>query len=132
MLGMVVLPSGVVRPALRFLVVGVVSAGTDLVLLAGLHGVAGVPLLVATTLAFWTSLAVNFALNRGWVFPGASGSVRGQAARYLFLVGLNYLATLALVGGFTAAGVPYLLAKVVALVMIACWNFVLYRRWIFA
>jgi putative flippase GtrA len=135
MLGTAVLPSDEVRPAapaLRFLLVGMASAGTDVALLAALHGLAGMPLLAATTLAFWASLAVNFALNRGWVFPGGSGSVRGQAARYLFLVGVNYLATLALVGGLAAAGVPYMLAKVVALVSIACWNFVLYRRWIFA
>jgi putative flippase GtrA len=118
--------------ALRFLLVGVVSAGTDLALLAGLHGVAGIPLLTATTLAFWASLVVNFALNRGWVFPTAGGSARGQAVRYLLLVGANYLATLALVGGLSAAGVPYMVAKLVALAAIACWNFVLYRHWIFA
>lgn len=135
MLGTAVLPASDVRPttsALRFLLVGLASAGTDLTLLAGLHGAAGVPLLAATTIAFWTSLAINFALSRGWVFPAGSRGVRGQAARYLFLVGVNYLATLALVGGLAAAGVPYLLAKVAALGAIACWNFVLYRHWIFA
>jgi putative flippase GtrA len=116
----------------RFLVVGGVSAGVDVGLLALLHGVVGLRLVVATTVAFWTSLAVNFGLNRNWVFVQTrAGSVRRHAARYLAAVGLNYAATLAIVGGLVAAGVGYLVAKLAAIAVLAVGNYVLYRRWIF-
>jgi putative flippase GtrA len=125
-----------VRPfllrGLGFLVVGALSAGVDVGLLALLHGVLGLRLVVATSAAFWASLAVNFGLNRSWVFAQTrAGSVRRHAIRYLAAVGLNYAATLAIVSGLVAAGLGYLVAKLAAIAVLAGGNYLLYRRWIF-
>ena len=48
------------------------------------------------------------------------------------MLGINAGITLAIVTGLTAAGMYYLLAKFVAIVVIACINYVAYRTWVFA
>jgi putative flippase GtrA len=115
----------------RFLAAGGVSAAVDVGLLALLHSGLRVPLVAATSIAFWTSLGVNFALNRQWVFTRPGPGLRRQVFRYLIAVGINYLTTLALVTGLTAIGLAYLVAKLAAMAVTACWNYLLYRFWIF-
>lgn len=102
----------------------------DLGVLALLHSVFGVPLAVATTAGFATGLATNFGLNR--VFAFRSRSLVGPAvAKYLVLVGVNYLTTLAMVVGLTAIGMPYAAAKTLATIVNAVMNYAAYRWWIF-
>jgi putative flippase GtrA len=119
------------RRLVRFLAAGGLSAAVDVGLLALLHGAFQVPLIAATSIAFWTSLAVNFALNRRWVFAGSGPGLHRQLGRYLVAVGINYVTTLALVAGLTAVGIGYLVAKLAAMAVTACWNYLLYRFWIF-
>ena len=114
----------------RFLVVGVLSVGVDTAALVLLREVVGLPLAVATTLAFALTLAVNFSLNLGFVF-GVRGRLAGRLARYGVLVVVNYVLTLLLVLGIAAVGVHYVLAKLIAVGCCAMLNFVAYRHWVF-
>ncbi|HUG83067.1 MAG TPA: GtrA family protein [Euzebya sp.] len=119
----------------RFGVVGGLSAALDLGLLVALRELGGLPVALATTIAFWTALLVNFGLNRAWSFGAGGGGVVAVGvpfARYMVLVGINYAATLAIVTGGVALGVPYALAKVVAIGLGAMWTYVAYDRWVFA
>lgn len=116
---------------LRFLVVGGLSYVVDLGSLLFLYGLAGAPLAAATTGAFAIAFVLTFTLNRLWVFDAASGGVSGQVVRYLALVGLNYLATLVIVLGLTAAGAPVAVSKTVAVAVIAVANYFLYRHFVF-
>ncbi len=118
--------------AVRFVLVGGVSYVCDAGSLYLLHGVAGVPLALATTLAFGLNLAVNFGLNRALTFDGATrGAAGGQLVRYLILVGVNFLSTFALVNGLAAAGLNYLVAKTIATALNAVLNYFAYRHWVF-
>lgn len=102
----------------------------DLGTLATLHSALGLPLAVATTLAFATGLATNFGLNR--VFAFRSRSMVGPAlAKYLLLVGLNYLTTLGMVMGLAAVGLSYAVAKTLATIVNAVLNYLAYRWWVF-
>jgi putative flippase GtrA len=131
----------------RFLVVGGLSAAVDVGLLVVLREVVGASVPVAATIAFWAALLVNFALHRAWSFaapvePPAEGTttptaaavrdVGGSFARYLVLVGVNYVATIAIITGGVALGVPYVVAKVAAIGFGAAWTYVAYARWVFA
>ncbi|MEE8601101.1 GtrA family protein [Euzebya tangerina] len=113
----------------KFVVVGVSSAVIDLGLLVSLRELGGVSIPVATTIAFWTALLYNFSLNRAWSFGVAA--VRAPFARYLTVVGLNYLLTLAIVTGGVSLGVPYVLAKIAAIGIGTLGTFVAYDRWVF-
>ncbi len=114
----------------RFLAVGVLSVGVDTGALVVLHELVGLPLALATSLAFALTLAVNFSLNMGFVF-GVTGRLAGRLVRYGALVVVNYVLTLLLVLGIAAAGVNYVLAKLIAVACCALVNFVAYRYWVF-
>lgn len=114
----------------RFVAVGVLSAGVDTGALVALRELVGLPLPVATSVAFALTLAVNFGLNMGFVF-GVSGRLAGRLARYGVLVVVNYLLTMLLVLGIAALDVDYVLAKLIAIACCAMVNFVAYRHWVF-
>ncbi len=114
----------------RFVAVGVLSAGVDTGALVALRELVGLPLALATSVAFALTLAVNFGLNMGFVF-GVSGRLAGRLARYGVLVVVNYLLTMLLVLGIAALGVDYVLAKLIAVACCAMVNFVAYRHWVF-
>jgi putative flippase GtrA len=114
----------------RFLTVGVLSVAVDTGSLYVLHGVLKVWLPVATALAYLVAFVVNFGLNRLWVFAD-NGQLFGQLWRYLLLVAVNLGATVLLVSGLAATGLPYLVAKLCTAAGLAVVNFFVSRRWIF-
>lgn len=118
------------RQVLRFLGVGGVSYVVDAGLLWVLARPVGLPLAVATTVAFATSFVVNFSGNRWIVFPGGGPAGR-QVLRYAVVVLVTYLGTLAVVLEGTHLGAPLLVAKTVAVVLSAGFNFVVGRRWVY-
>ena len=123
---------GATRHLVGYLVVGVLSYAIDVGLLVLLRERADAPLVVATSVGFWASVLFNFVANR-WVFRAPeAGSTRRHAMRYGVLLAVNYGLTLAIVEGGVALGASAVLAKTVAVALIACSNFVLYRRWVFA
>ena len=116
--------------AVRFLIAGVLSFVADAGLLYVLHGLLHVWLPLATALAFAGAFVVNFGLNRVWAFQ-AGGAVGRQLFRYVCLVVANLFATVALVSGLAALGLPYLVAKACATALLAVVNYVVSRKWIF-
>lgn len=114
----------------RFVVVGTTSAIIDMGLLIGLRELAGVSIPLATTVGFWTGLVYNFSLNRAWSF--GADRVATPFLKYLTVVGINYLVTLAIVTGGAAAGIPYVFAKIFAIGFGTLGTFVAYNRWVFA
>jgi putative flippase GtrA len=114
----------------RFLLVGVFSVGVDTGSLVVLRELVGLPLAVATTVAFALTLAVNFSLNMGFVF-GVRGRLTGRITRYVVLVAVNYLLTLLVVLAIAALGVHYVVAKLIAVGTCALINFTVLRYWVF-
>lgn len=113
-----------------YLVIGVLSVSADVGLLVLLVEIAQLPLPVATALAFLMSVGLNFGLNR--LLAGGSDLLGRQAARYILLLTANLAITVVVVVTAEAAGVPYVLAKSVVVLASTGWNYVLYRRWVFA
>jgi putative flippase GtrA len=117
-------------PFLKFLIVGGLSFALDFGLLIALHEVFNVDLVVATTIAFLTSLVFNFILQRTFTFR-AVNSRSVSAAKYVALVIVNVVVTDLIVTGFDKLAWTYGIGKVVATLLTTAWNFLLYRHWIF-
>ena len=115
-----------------YLVVGGLTVVVDIGLLALLHESFGVPLGVATTVAFCTAVVVNFLLNRTAMSSWGSRGLTQHALRYGSLVVANYVITLAVVTTAGHVGDRYLVAKVAVVAASTLWNFLLYRHWVFA
>jgi putative flippase GtrA len=119
------------RQVLRYLVIGGLSVVVDVGLLVLLRESFGAPIGVATTVAFGTSLMVNFVLNRTAMSPSGSRGLTQHALRYALLVVANYVITLVVVTTAAHAGLPYLAAKLAVVAGSTVWNFLLYRHWVF-
>lgn len=116
--------------ALRFLVVGGLSFLIDFGLLVLLHEVFGLALIVATPIAFLTSLVVNYALQRLYAFR-ATTSIGPSALKYLALVAFNTVAASLIVASSEHVGLGYEVGKVLSTALMTVWNFFLYKHWIF-
>ena len=114
-----------------YLVIGGGSVVIDVGLLFLLHSVVGVPLSIATAISFLVSLAFNFVCNRLAMAGSATKQLLRHAYRYGLLVVANLAVTVAVVTAAPRVGVPYLIAKLAVVAASTCWNFVLYRRWVF-
>lgn len=119
-------------PAVKYLVVGVLSFAIDLGVLMIALKVVGLPLWLATSCGFWCSFSVNFALSRHWTFDAAVSRSTGQLLRYGALVGINYVVTVVAVTMLHRAGLGALEARTLVLVLLTGSTFVLYKRWVFA
>lgn len=100
------------RQLFYYLVVGGLTVIVDIGLLGLLHESYGVPLGVATTVAFCTAVMVNFLLNRTAMSSWGSSGLTQHALRYGLLVVANYVITLAVVTTAGHVGKRYLVAKV--------------------
>ena len=119
------------RQLFGYLVVGGLTVVVDVGLLALLREVYGVPLGVATTVAFCTAVLVNFLLNRTAMSSRGSRGLTQHALRYGSLVAANYVITLAVVTTAGHESAWYLVAKVAVVAASTSWNFLLYRYWVF-
>ena len=119
------------RQLLCYLVIGSLTVVVDIGLLALLHESYGVPLGLATTVAFCTAVAVNFLLNRTVMSSRSSRGLTQHALRYSSLVVANYVITIAVVTAAGHVGDRYLVAKVAVIAGSTAWNFLLYRHWVF-
>jgi putative flippase GtrA len=116
---------------LCYLAVGGLSVVVDVGLLALLHESYGVPIGIATTVAFSTSLVVNFLLNRTAMSSWGSRGLTQHALRYGSLVVANYVITLVVVTTASDVSARYLVAKLAVVAGSTSWNFLLYRHWVF-
>jgi putative flippase GtrA len=116
--------------AVRYLLVGGLAFLLDIGLLALLHKVAGIPLIVATPVAFLLSFAATYVMQRVITFE-ARGGWTSSAAKYTALVVVNMIATTAIVAGAEVIGWSWAVGKIAAVALTTIWNYFGYRYWIF-
>lgn len=119
------------RPQLRFVASSLTGFTLDTVLLLVLQGVLG-SLLGALVLARLASGAVNFTLNRRWVFKARREPLATALRRYVQLALVLLVANYLLVLGFTGAGVSLGLAKVLTEVSLVVTSYLGQALWVFA
>jgi putative flippase GtrA len=123
--------SRLAHPA-AYVVVGLATVAVDVGTLTLLRELAHWPIWAATTAGFCASVGVNFFGNRAWAGRESTRGLLDHAVRYALLLGFNYMLTLLLLLGLTGAGLGYLAAKAVAVLLTAGISFVSYRTWVFA
>ena len=115
----------------RYLVVGGSTFTIDFALLFILHGKVHIHLAIATSIAYWISIAYNFSLNRSWTFSARDKTdLRRHLTSYLVLLGFNYLFTVIFVY-LASHQVNYLIAKALAVAIQMSWTYLVYKNFIF-
>ena len=117
----------------RFLFSGGVSAGVDLILLFIFTDIFGWWYLVSAIFAFLIAFGVSFTLQKFWTFQDHSREgVHAQAGIYFFVAVINLALNTLFVYLFVEyIHLHYLLAQIVASLLIACESFFVYQRFIF-
>jgi putative flippase GtrA len=118
------------RNFFKYVFVGGSTFVLDLGLLVFLHAVCQVPVILAATVSYWTSIAYNFAMNRQWTFD-TTASLRHHAVAYGILLLTNYVVTIGIIAALGAIHVNYAMAKVLAVVVSMSWTYVIYKKVIF-
>lgn len=91
-------------------------------------------LLLANSLSFCVGLVSSFVFNRLWAFNESSFNLKihHQATIYASLAFINLILNNAIVGLLHLAGTNAMLSKMVAIIMIATWNYFIYKKIIFS
>lgn len=118
-------------PGVRYLVTGGFCFLVDAGILWVAHDLIGIDLAVATAAAFLLSFVVTYTLQKVVAFESDS-RVTPSVVRYALLVIVNTIATTFIVWAVTAWGPPWIVGKIVAVIITTVWNYFAYRYWVFA
>lgn len=126
--------SKITKSLIKYIFVGGSAFAADYATLLVLYYGASVALGVATTCGFFTGFIISFYMNRKWVFgdAGSSRKLKRQLVEYLGLVVFNYLFTVFAVSLLNDLGVMPWLGKLLVMVLITGWNYMLFSRFIFS
>jgi dolichol-phosphate mannosyltransferase len=114
----------------RFAVVGAGGYAINLAVFAAMIG-AGADYRVAATAAFALALVNNFAWNRRWTFPGASGSAHAQAGRFVIVSAGAFLLSLVVLDSLVRWGAPKVPAEAGAVLAVTPLSFIANKLWSF-
>lgn len=113
---------------IKFLVSGGLAAVTEYVSFLALILI--IPVVPANALSFMLGLIVSFSLNRSWVFESRQ-ETKKKFMQYSLLAFVNLIIGSAFIFALTAAGVLALVAKVIVMLLIALWNYLIFSKIIF-
>ena len=117
----------------RFAAVGLGTFLLDEGCLILLHNATRMRLGVDTGIAYTIAALVNFVLSRQWVFEQAAEGAKPRTAlvRYVIVVVIGLLVTVALVPALEAAGIAYPIGKALASGLVGIANYFAFPLWVF-
>jgi putative flippase GtrA len=122
------------RSLRRYIIIGLTAFATDYLALIFCFYVLSINLSVAASIGFFAGLLVSFGFNRLWVF-GSAGQARSthrQIVEYVALLIFNYFFTVIGVNWLNEVGVEPSFGKIILMVFITCWNYLIFKKIIFA
>lgn len=116
----------------RYVVVGTSGFGIDFLTLIILTSFFGINPTVAVVFNQAITLSYNFTLNKYWSFENKQMPHK-QLVRYLSLAAWNYTFSVGAMYVLNEQfGVHYLVARLLSVITMVSWNFLLYRHWVYA
>ena len=89
------------------------------------------PLLIANAIGFSLAATSNFFLNKLWTFHNPNSNYLKQFSMFLVVAGFGLLLNSSILQVLTSLSLHYLLAKAVACLVVALWNFFMNKNWTF-
>ena len=113
-----------------YLAIGCFTALFELLLFTVFRKIFGFDIPLSNITAIVCATILNFSLNRGLAFKSASYLPR-SIILYLLLFFLNMFISTSLIKHMVQVGIFDVVAKMVTMLLITTWNFLLYRKVIF-
>jgi len=115
----------------KYVVSGLISAGTEYAILLVLTEFAGLWYIFSNTIAYVSGFWLSFLLNRFWSFK-SKGNILRQLALYGILFVFNLILTNLLLFFLTSiAGIQYMISKILVMGVAVLWNFIIYKKIIY-
>lgn len=114
----------------RYILVGGLAFIVDAGLVALFYEGLAVNLALSTAMGFLVSFVFSYLVQRAFSFS-FDGPIAGSVGKYVLLVAFNMVANILVVELFSSLGWGWFWGKVVSTVLIASWNYFLFRFWIF-
>jgi putative flippase GtrA len=116
---------------IRFLISGGCAAVTEYGIFYLLTSGFDLYILLANTISFMGGLLVSFLLNRQWVFR-STNSKRDEFIKYSVLAMVNLIISNGIIHILAdTIGNNEMIAKLITMIMIAAWNYLIFSRLIF-
>lgn len=116
---------------IKYFIVGISGVVLDISTLVFFKEFFGLSATVAVVFNQMLMLTYNFFLNKYWTF-GNREMPHSQIFRYLVLVGLNYLFSVAMMYLFNHIyEFDYRLVRICTIAVMVLWNFFLYKYWVY-
>jgi putative flippase GtrA len=113
----------------RFVLVGGFSTALQYLILFALVRAAGVDPVVASSVGYALSAVANYDLNYRLTFRSRQPYLGGMA-RYAIVMTTGFVLNgLIMAAGTKLLGLHYLVAQVLATIVVLFWNFYAHRRW---
>jgi putative flippase GtrA len=123
--------SSVPHQLVRFIAAGAVGTTAHYVLLIGLVELSGWRPAIASSAGMLLGAAINYVLNRNFVFRSRASHYRGLP-RFLTVAAIAFsLNALVMTVATEGAGLPYLVAQVLSTGIITMMTFAAHRAWTF-
>lgn len=116
---------------LRFAATGLLNTGFGLAVILALHLGLGLGVLAANALGYGAGIALSFLLNRRWTF-GHAGPAWPSLWRFAAVLAVAFVASMGVLAGLGALGLPYLAAQVAGVLVYSLIGFFGMRHVAFA
>lgn len=113
----------------KYIGIGGFSALCELSLFSILGGV-GASVFLSNILSVIIATAINYLLNRFWAFKAKKSSIKSLVL-YLCLFAFNITFSSNFIVFLSNAGANSIIAKLISMILITLWNFVLYKKVVF-
>ena len=115
----------------KFLIVGILNTGIDIVIFA-LLVMADVPILLAQSISYCCGVANSYLLNRVWTFKQERSRVVVEASKFIFVNLLSLMVvSLILKSMYDTLEQSWIVSKVTATLIGSLINYVGSRYWVF-
>lgn len=120
-------------PFLRYLLAGGTAFVSEYLSFLILFSLVSVQLVIANILSFLIGLLTSFTLNKLWVFGNSKQTrpTHQQLLLYVVLATINLCFTSYAITELVSTGVAPAVAKIILMLLVVTWNFVIFKRLIF-
>lgn len=113
----------------KYIIIGGTSALCELLLFT-IFQVLGIGIFISNISSVIVATIINYLLNKSWAFKSKKGSIKSLVL-YISLFIFNITFSSQFIIFLSNAGVQSIVAKFISMILITCWNFVLYKKIIF-
>lgn len=113
----------------KYIIIGGTSAICELLLFT-IFDMLEISIVISNISSVIIATIINYLLNKFWAFKSQKASIKSLVL-YIALFIFNIIFSSQFIVFVSNAGVNGIVAKLISMILITCWNFVLYKKVIF-